>query len=529
MATQSIVDNFKYNGGYLDAGMSVQTIDELQSLSRSSLFTGRTITVISAIVTEGGKSIPADFWLSEGKTKSYWTLKDIAPIDDISQMSSIPSDYIPNGFEVVTKSGEKYKFDTTVESGEPKWEKYTYEGGDVNVDEVVEDVLNRVTSGATEAFDTFKEVEDWISNHSCNNGISEDIEVNGGEWADEVETVFDGKIPAGITFEEFLRKMVKSEKYSEGFTSENLFNVFCEDINPGVTAGDKDVNEQIVEVGTKITLGKIEPSKTVFSQTLVAGPFKYGYKVGEDGEFVNSTSYTETLHPIQTKTGNTLQVLFNNLVDNVENGSALTNVFMTEVQDGDNISIEPITAYVNKGYNSITINYTGDSYTSVAKTTDLYVATNLKNYYQKDEVTPNICKVLSGEIEKHAMIQTQYHITGASQYFIGGINDYSEDYWSSNRSTEIKQLEVQGWAIDNTISVPYTYKEGTKQQTVAVPSEYTKVSGRDMLNGPVTFHLVKENMNFYNAQGYVSKYNIFVAPVYDGLSVDSFINITISK
>jgi hypothetical protein len=50
-----------------------------------------------------------------------------------------------------------------------------------------------------------------------------------------------------------------------------------------------------------------------------------------------------------------------------------------------------------------------------------------------------------------------------------------------------------------------------------------------MLNGPVSFNLIKQNMNFYNVHGYVSSYNVFVAPVYDGLSVDSFINITISK
>ena len=62
-----------------------------------------------------------------------------------------------------------------------------------------------------------------------------------------------------------------------------------------------------------------------------------------------------------------------------------------------------------------------------------------------------------------------------------------------------------------------------------MPSEYTKVTGRDMLNGPVSFNLVKQNMNFYNVHGYVSSYNVFVAPVYDGLSVESFINITISK
>ena len=127
MATQSIIDNFKYNGGYLDDGMSVQTINELQSLSRSSLFTGRTVTVISAIVTEGGKSIPADFWLSEGKTKSCWTLKNIAPIDDINQMSLIPPDYIPIGFEVVTKSGEKYSFNGLDASDIPQWDTISYD------------------------------------------------------------------------------------------------------------------------------------------------------------------------------------------------------------------------------------------------------------------------------------------------------------------------------------------------------------------------------------------------------------------
>ena len=124
MATQQLVNNFKYNGGYLDAGMSVQTIEELQGLSRNSLFTGRTITVVSAIVTESGKSIPADFWLSEGKSKSSWILKDIAPIDDVAQMSSIPSGYIPNGFEVITKSGEKYFFSGLDENGNLKKDEF---------------------------------------------------------------------------------------------------------------------------------------------------------------------------------------------------------------------------------------------------------------------------------------------------------------------------------------------------------------------------------------------------------------------
>ena len=72
-------------------------------------------------------------------------------------------------------------------------------------------------------------------------------------------------------------------------------------------------------------------------------------------------------------------------------------------------------------------------------------------------------------------------------------------------------------------------KEGTKQQTVAVPAEYTKVSGTDRLGGPVSFNLVAENVNFHNQQGYICKYNVFVAPAYDGLTTNSFINIKKSK
>ena len=527
MATQSIIDNLKYNGSYLDAGMSVQTIDELQSLSRSSLFTGRTVTVISAIVTEGGKSIPADFWLSEGKTKSCWTLKNIAPIDDINQMSLIPPDYIPNGFEVVTKRGEKYSFNGLDASDIPQWDIISYNGGDV-----VENVINRVTSGASEAFDTLKEVEDWINNHNhtCDGGISEDIEASGGEWADEVENVFDGgKIPAGITFEEFLKKMLKSERYAENLSTERVFDVYCDSINPGIKVSGVDVNEQIVEVGSKVTVGLIEPSKTFAVQMLSAGTFTYGYKVGEEGEYVASTLYTEKLRPSLIKSANTLQVLFTNLSEDIAGNTSLSNIYIVKDNPEDTILVEPIVGYVKKGHNSVTINYTGDTYASETKNLDVYVATSLKNYYTKDEKTPNIYNISFSGVEKTAISQTKYHVTGANKYFIGGIEEYTKEYWNSNRSDEVRNLEVNGWAIDNTIVIPYTFKMGTKQQTVVVPSEYTKVTGRDMLNGPVSFNLVKQNMNFYNVYGYVSSYNVFVAPVYDGLSVDSFINITISK
>ena len=357
--------------------------------------------------------------------------------------------------------------------------------------------------------------------------ISEDIEVNGGEWADEVETVFsDGKVPAGITFEEFLKKMLKKEKFVTDFTVEKTFDVYCNNFTPTITYNDKDANEQIIEVGAKINIGAIEAPSTHAVQTISAGTYTYGYKVGEDGEYVKSVLYTEKLRPTLTQNNSKLQMTFTNICD--EEGNELSNIYLNQ-ENGDEVTVDPFVGYVRAGHNSVTINYTGDTYNANVFNKEIYVATSLQKYYMEDEVTPNVHNISFEDAEKTAMVQFKCQFTGAHKYFVGGINEYTKGYWDSNRSDEVRGLENKGWANESTITVPYTFKSGTKQQVVAVPSEYTKVEGRDLLNGPVTFNLVKSDMNFYNVHGYTSKYNIFVAPVYDGLSVDSFINITISK
>jgi hypothetical protein len=116
---QQLTDKFNYLGGYVDSVMSVETIDELKKLSRSQKFVGLTTTVLKAAISSDGLPIPADFWLSE--SKSGWELKNIAPIDSIDQMSNIPSDYIPKGFEVLTKGGEKFVFDGKDDDGTLRW------------------------------------------------------------------------------------------------------------------------------------------------------------------------------------------------------------------------------------------------------------------------------------------------------------------------------------------------------------------------------------------------------------------------
>ncbi len=726
MAKQLTDKNF-YPGGYTDDSMSVNTIADLKTLTRSRKFVGLTVTVLNAITNSENEPIPADFWLSE--TRNTWVLKNLAPIDTLDVISNIPEEYIPVGFEITLKNGEKYHY-TLSDDEKPIW-VLSIKNEEIKdlISDTVQDAINKVTSGASDAFDTLKEIEDWIKENSGSTGspgvdgitpkfkiendywfvsydegetwenlgkatgekgdtgetgsqgekgdkgdqgeqgiqgekgedgndgksayqiwldagnegseidflaslkgeqgiqgekgaldeeqiaslkdeiksytdeslegyatetfvknaiahaqlsggtdnvlytngegisidetnkisvkiakdtvekenfieinennelelneitldaavISEDIEVNGGAWADEVETVFDGKIPAGITFEDFLKRMVKKEKYAREISTIRNFEVILSGNAPTLTSNGVDVNEKIVEIGTQVKFSQVVPFSTIATQSISAGTFTYGYKIGENGEYNNSQLYSLELKPELVESASTVQVTFTKLSQDLNGTIPVENIYVT---DGNNVN--EVIAYVNEGYNSITLCQTGDTYSSNSNIDkkDIYVATSLKNYTTEDGDV-NIYELTFPVTSATASNKITYHVTGAKKYYIGGINEYSKDYWAKgNPSDIIRNLELQNWASGSTIETSYTFKEGTKQQTVVVPSEYTKVIGTDRIGGPVNFEKVAENINFYNQQGYYCKYNVFVAPAYDGLSTKSFINITIEK
>ena len=347
---------------------------------------------------------------------------------------------------------------------------------------------------------------------------SKDIVVEGGQWADAVKTVYGSSVPAGTTWESFLEAMLCVEKFAGSITTSTAFTVSCGNINPGI---DKNGT---VEVGTKVTLGKTTANATTASQSLTAKTFTYGYKLGEDGSHNSSTTYTETLTPSKTESNDALKITFSNFKDAVNDGSAI------EEKTG-NGSIDSVEMYAMEGTNKVTVYQTGDTYTSSSAVTagTIYVGTNLKNYYKSDKSTPNTYVPTFAVTSKTASDSTEYTVTGAHKYYIGDVTEYSDDYWNTDRSEVIRDLSTYGWATSSTISkVEHTFKVGTKQQTVVIPSSYNKVTAVDANNGTVTFNFVKE-IDFTNAQGYISKYKVYVAPSKDGLSVDSKIIITISK
>ena len=350
---------------------------------------------------------------------------------------------------------------------------------------------------------------------------SKDIVIEGGQWESMVKTVYTGgTVPAGTTWESFLEAMLCVEKFPGTISTTSAFTVSCGNINPGI---DKSGT---VEVGTVVTLSKTVANDTTATQSITVGTFSgagktYGYKIGENGAHVNAKTYTETLTPSLKSSSKALKVTFTGFTNAVNNGT----VIETKTGEGE---IAAVTMYAMSGTNKVKVYQTGDTYTSSSAVTagTIYAATNLKNYYKSDKVTPNTHTPSCPAVDKTASDTTEYIVTGAFKYFVGDVTDYAVDYWDTDRSSVVRGLATQDWATASTISVAHTFKVGTKQQTVVVPAKYTSVAGKDVNNGDVTFNLVK-TFDFTNAQGYISSYKVFVAPAADGLGSDSKITITI--
>ena len=351
---------------------------------------------------------------------------------------------------------------------------------------------------------------------------SKDIIIEGGAWESAVKEVFTGgTVPAGTTWESFLESMLCVEKFASPLTATPSFTVSCGNINPGIS------KTGTVEVGTEIVLNETNANATTASQSLTIKSFAgtdgkvYGYKLGEDGAHVNSSTYQETLTPILKTSNDALKITFSNFTDKVNDGAVIATM-------SGNTTLPSVTMYAMEGTNKVVVSQTGDTYTSSSAVTagTIYIATNLKNYYKEDKKTPNTYVPTFAVSDKTASDSTEYTVTGAHYYYIGDVMDYSADYWDTDRSEMIRNLSTKGWANVSTITKAHTFGIGTKQQTVVVPSKYTNVSGKDVNNGDVQFNLVK-TFDFTNGQGYISSYNVFVAPSTDGLGSDSKITITI--
>ena len=193
---EQLTDRIIYPGNYVDDIMSVDTFADLSTLPRGQKFVGLTVTVKKGVTTQNGDFVPVDVWLSE--SKNGWVVKAIAPIDNLDCLNAIPKEYMHIGFKAMLKNGENYTLSKITEE-QYSWEK---ELGRTEfdstvahiVDTAVNDAIEKVTSGASEAFDTLKEVEDWIINDttgaaSMANDISALKEISAGTRLVKLENV----------------------------------------------------------------------------------------------------------------------------------------------------------------------------------------------------------------------------------------------------------------------------------------------------------------------------------------------------
>ena len=295
---------------------------------------------------------------------------------------------------------------------------------------------------------------------------SKDITIEGGQWATAVKTVFTGgTVPAGTTWQSFLESMLCVEKFDTSYSMSKTFTVACGTLGEGITGAK---NNSSVEVGTKVSLNSFEANPTTASQSYTVSSFEYGYKLGEEGIYNSGTSFKETLTPSLKESNDALTATFTTFVD--ESGNTIAQI-------SQNTSIPQVDMRVMDGTNKVIIAQTGDTYTSSSAVTagTIYVATNLKNYYKADKVTPNTYEPKVTPEDKKATASTTYTVTGYRNTFYGTTS--STD---AADATFIRTLTKSNKAIaaGNTISFETNSSDGHLRMVIASPRTIKSVKNQ---------------------------------------------------
>ena len=183
MAVQ-LPDKLYVGGAYLDANISVSTITELSQKALSNdFFLGMEVKMPEAFYSVNDNPYPIDFWSTPYGDGIKWEIKSmpsIETVEDLEKFKRFVEDFktelgyypLVEGFEFLA-DGEKYVFGIT--SGG----QATYTTVQTSIDSLIDDAVNlavdnaveKVTSGASEAFDTLKEIEEWINENSGNTAV----------------------------------------------------------------------------------------------------------------------------------------------------------------------------------------------------------------------------------------------------------------------------------------------------------------------------------------------------------------------
>jgi len=355
------------------------------------------------------------------------------------------------------------------------------------------------TENAVDDVDTNKNFLKLNSNNELEvNGVdtdatvtSSDITIAGGPLADlAMEAYSNGKIPSGTSIQDFLVSMLCVEKWAASVQQYNHFGVSV--AAPTITLSNTAATQ---EVGSTVTLSSVSPKTSSASQYISASTFDYGYKIGETK--YSNTKYTQTLTPTVSNEDVSLTVAYTGF--NGATGRTVTN---------ENLNGEALT--VTQGTNKVTVSQSGKTYTAsnTVSNDNIYIATNLGNYYQNDKETDNVLTITtpSDWTNGKTLVATNSAsktITGARKYFYG----YLSSPVAQITSSTVRGLQYSGWTSSNSLSL--VTANGTKQVLFAFPSSanktLVKVTDRNASEAAITGNFEKQgSVNVFSANDYDS-------------------------
>lgn len=174
MAIQ-LSDNLFVSTGYLDKNISVKNIAELVDKYN---FDGQSVHMPEAFMGVNGVPYPLDFWLIPYNGDVKWEIKDVPSLEedeDLSMFLAFINEFedVANYYPIyegckVFVNGVEYSFSID------KYGKASFISTQEIFDETISDAIttavDEIVSGASEAFDTLKEVEDILSWMPVENG-----------------------------------------------------------------------------------------------------------------------------------------------------------------------------------------------------------------------------------------------------------------------------------------------------------------------------------------------------------------------
>lgn len=281
MATK-LMDKLYVNNGYLDANISVTTLEELKGKYD---FDGQSIHMPVAFNSADDVSYPIDFWMvPNGNGGIKWEIKNIPSFNDENNAELFKNfinkfkqefDYFPvsNGNKILI-NGEEHEI-IIGEDNNIEWvstqDIFDATISDV-VDEAVGEAVEKITSGASSAFDTLKEIEDWISSNTF----------NPNEFAKQEDLMWE--LVEGVDEKHVVRHWRGTRKNYEFLVKKNAIDdwtryVVVDEINGEKITVEYYGNNQVAEL-----TGQLLPVNSIISNISEINPTPYDrYLVGADG------------------------------------------------------------------------------------------------------------------------------------------------------------------------------------------------------------------------------------------------------